>query len=335
MVAPSGSGVAQPALEKDARIFDYVKACNPDMPQIPVLAHPPELHQNGASRVIPFNIGEKFGVDYAATSPNLLAFYVRVLRGEAVDTAARATSQAFYVIRGQGRSVSAEHGNIAWAKGDLFVLPATAAAVTHHCIGGEEDAAIYWVSDEPLLKYLGVSPCEKKFEPTLFTRERMLATVEELRHEPGVEHKNRLGILLGNRTTETNTLTLTHTLWSLLNLLPGGGRQRPHRHNSVALDLCVSGPAHGAYTLMGPELGEDGWVKNPIRVDWAEGGAFVTPPGWWHSHHNDSTVDAWVLPLQDAGLHTHMRTLDIQFAGGSAVLSSTPGSPATTAPKSP
>ena len=84
-------------------------------------------------------------------------------------------------------------GNIAWAKGDLFVLPATAAAVTHHCIGGEEDAAIYWVSDEPLLKYLGVSPCEKKFEPTLFTRERMLATVEELRHEPGVEHKNRLG----------------------------------------------------------------------------------------------------------------------------------------------
>lgn len=28
------------------------------------------------------------------------------------------------------------------------------------------------------------------------------------------------------------------------------------RHNSVALDLAVSGPASGAYTLMGPELGE-------------------------------------------------------------------------------
>ena len=33
-------------------------------------------------------------------------------------------------------------------------------------------------------------------------------------------------------------------------------------------------------------------------MEWAAGGVFVTPPGWWHSHHNDSTEDAWVLPLQ-------------------------------------
>jgi hypothetical protein len=37
------------------------------------------------------------------------------------------------------------------------------------------------------------------------------------------------GILLGNRITEKNTLTLTHTLWSLLNLLPARNAQRPHR----------------------------------------------------------------------------------------------------------
>ena len=65
---------------------------------------------------------------------------------------------------------------------------------------------------------------------------------------------------------------------------------------------------------MGPELDEGGWVKDPIRLDWASGACFVTPPGWWHSHHNDSEVDAWVLPLQDAGLHTHMRTLNIEFS---------------------
>lgn len=144
------------------------------------------------------------------------------------------------------------------------------------------------------------------------------------------------GVLLGNKVTESNTQTLTHTLWSLLNLLPSGENQRPHRHNSVALDLCVAGPTRGAYTLMGPELGKevmmtgfscalldwvgflcayhcgsysrvvslalpagpDGWVKDPIRVDWGAGGCFVTPPGWWHSHHNDSPEDAWVLPLQ-------------------------------------
>jgi hypothetical protein len=39
----------------------------------------------------------------------------------------------------------------------------------------------------------------------------------------------------------------------------------------VALDLCVSAAPKGVYTLMGPELGEDGWVKDPIRLEWATG----------------------------------------------------------------
>jgi gentisate 1,2-dioxygenase len=86
---------------------------------------------------------------------------------------------------------------------------------------------------------------------------------------------------------------------------------------------------------MGPELDEDGWVKNPIRLDWASGACFVTPPGWWHSHHNDSEVDAWVLPLQDAGLHTHMRTLNIEFSVAQAGAGKEASSPAAaTAPSS-
>lgn len=50
------------------------------------------------------------------------------------------------------------------------------------------------------------------------------------------------------------------------------------------------------------------------RVDWTTGSIFITPPGWWHSHHNDSQEEAWVLPIQDAGLYTHQRTLDIRFS---------------------
>ena len=65
---------------------------------------------------------------------------------------------------------------------------------------------------------------------------------------------------------------------------------------------------------MGPELDDDGWVKNPIRCDWIAGSVFVTPPGWWHSHHNETGEPAWVLPMQDAGLYTHQRTLDIRFS---------------------
>ena len=101
---------------------------------------------------------------------------------------------------------------------------------------------------------------------------------------------------------------------SLLNIIPPNTVQKPHKHNSVALDLCVCAPNNGVYTLMGPELDEDGNVKDPIRCEWESGSVFVTPPGWWHSHHNESDKIAWVLPIQDAGLFTHQRTLDIRFA---------------------
>jgi gentisate 1,2-dioxygenase len=104
-------------------------------------------------------------------------------------------------------------------------------------------------------------------------------------------------------------------LWSLLNVLPGKTTQPPHRHNSVALDLCISAPGGGrVYTAMSKTMLADGSLLEPVTVSWESGSAFVTPPGWWHSHINEAEGDAWVLPLQDAGLVTHQRILDIRFA---------------------
>jgi gentisate 1,2-dioxygenase len=291
-----------------------MSAANPDVSQIPVRVHGAELHSTGPTRVIPFDLSKDLGLDYSATSPNLMASFLRICIDESLETSASATSQAFYIIRGSGKSVSQEFGTTEWSKGDLFVYPATKSGTMHFATS---DTAIYWVTDEPLLEYLGVEPKTKKFNPTLFKKERMLSEVEAIKHAPGTEHKNRLGILLGNKSTESTTKTLTHTLWSLLNILPPKDAQRPHRHNSVALDLCVSSAptsSKGVYTLMGPELGPDGWVKNPVRCDWVTGAVFTTPPGWWHSHHNETDEPAWVLPMQDAGLYTYQRTLDIRFA---------------------
>ena len=50
-------------------------------------------------------------------------------------------------------------------------------------------------------------------------------------------------------------------------------------------------------------------------MDWETAGAFVTPPGMWHSHHNESGHPAYLVPIQDAGLHTYLRSLDIRFTG--------------------
>lgn len=300
------------------RIYEYMSAANPNMTAIPVAVYPPELHQSGSTRIIPFDLRREIGVTYNATSPNLIANFVRIIENENITTSSNATSQAFYIIQGSG-STQTEFGDLTWNTGDLFVIPATNEPVVHNA---SSDTSIYWITDEPLLSYLGVTPDQQKFKLTVFRKEKMLAEVEAIKHLPGAEHRNRLGILLGNKITENNTLTLTHTLWSLLNVLPANDAQRPHRHNSVAIDLCVSAASSGVYTLMGPELGDDGWVKNPIRCDWKSGGAFVTPPGWWHSHHNETDEAAWVLPMQDAGLYTYQRTLDIRFSKGPIIHSS-------------
>ena len=178
------------------------------------------------------------------------------------------------------------------------------------------DTMIYWINDEPLMKYLNVKSIDQNFNHLLIRSEKMLSSINKILNEGDNENKNRLGILLGNPATDptgTGTLTVTPILWSLLNIIPPNTIQKPHRHNSVALDLCVCAPNNGVYTLMGPELDKDGNVKDAIRCEWESGSVFVTPPGWWHSHHNDTDEPGWVLPIQDAGLYTYMRTLDIQF----------------------
>jgi gentisate 1,2-dioxygenase len=301
---------AAPSWERDADIFEYGSAANPDISPVPVLVHPPELHEQGETRVIPFDIKNYLETDFACTSPNLMVAFVRICIGEEIETKANATSQAFYVIRGTGETTS-EHGAVSWNTGDMIVVPVTPGGMKHRCLDSEMGgAALYWVHDEPLLNYLGVLPAGRKFEPTLYRRKDMLDRIEEISHSSN-HSNNRLGILLGNAKCP-QTKTLTHVLWSLLNSIPPNTVQRPHRHNSVAFDLAVNAKP-GVYTLMGKEIDANGFIIDPIRADWIPGGVFITPPGWWHSHHNESDSVAWVLPMQDAGLYTYQRTLDIRF----------------------
>ncbi|MEY9928847.1 gentisate 1,2-dioxygenase [Catenulispora sp. GP43] len=99
----------------------------------------------------------------------------------------------------------------------------------------------------------------------------------------------------------------------MFGLLPAGQIQRPHRHQSVALDLILDTP-EGCYTLLGDRLDDRGEIIDPVRVDWVPGGAFITPPGKWHAHVNETGTDAHLIPIQDAGLHTYLRSLDIRFS---------------------
>jgi len=296
----------------DARFFEYSKAANPIgsgfTSRVPIETFSAALHKGGATRVVPLDLSAPLGITGGpATSPALLANFIHIRPTEKLSTAPVATSELYYILRGEGLSIV--NGEvISWAAGDFITLPAGSRS-THHATS---DTGLYWVTDEPLLRYLGVRPDQPKFRATKYDGEIVRAELSKALNAPHAADRSRISVLLAN-ANQDQTLTITHVLWAMYGIVPAHSAQRAHRHQSVALDLCADCPP-GCYTLLGNRLDGEGEIVDPIRVDWAPGAAFTTPPGMWHAHYNESDQDAWIIPVQDAGLQTYLRSLDIRFA---------------------
>jgi gentisate 1,2-dioxygenase len=291
----------------NALFYEYVSSVNPHLPDVPCLLYPSHLHQQGATRIIPFDLSEQLGCESPATSPNVSASYLRICSSESLSTEVNATAQLFYVIRGAGASET-EYGRLSWSEGDVFTLPAV-SSVTHRATA---DSALYWVNDAPLLTYLGVQPTRPKFKPALYTRDQIRAELEKIDHQPGARQRNRDAVISGNSEIK-QVKSMTHTLWSAVVFVAPGEVQKPHRHNSVAVDIVITSQP-GCYTQLGDRIDDNGDIINPQRVDWEAGAAFVTPPALWHAHFNESSQPAIVMAAQEAGFYENMRTLDIQFS---------------------
>jgi gentisate 1,2-dioxygenase len=314
------SASTQRTSSKQAQFFSYGEAANPIRSGltalVPYRSFSPAFFQEPGSAVLPLDLSEELGCTGPATGPSLCANFIRLGQGE-LRTAAVATSQLFFVAEGEGETAACGE-RFAWSKGDILVLPAGGDAI-HTCA---HKAAIYWVHDAPLLRHLGVTPSESRFKPTFYSHRDSQRHLAEIAESPSGAKANRVSVLLGN-SAFPQTRTVSHTLWAMLGILPAGQEQKPHRHQSIALDFAVACQP-GCYTLIGTQLDRDGRILNPHREDWLEGASFVTPPGYWHSHHNESGADAYVLPIQDAGLHTYLRTLDILFSSSGGLATETP-----------
>jgi gentisate 1,2-dioxygenase len=231
---------------------------------------------------------------------------VRVRAGESLTTDIQATWHLFYVLRGEGET-EVDGESVQWKVDDVITLP-HCERITHKA---RSDSAMYWVNDNPLLRYLGVRPMRPIFRPVHYEAQWLRQQTENAAGEQDGKEHNRIGILLANPACPL-TRTVTPTLWSLLEVVAPGAVLPPHRHNSVALDLAIKG-CKGGFTLMGAGIDDEGRIRNPIRVDWDDASAFTTPGMLWHEHHNEGNDTAWVFPVQDAGLVTYDRILDIRF----------------------
>jgi gentisate 1,2-dioxygenase len=289
----------------DELYYEYTAAADIQMPPI----NPIEVlsTKNGIN---PIDLSEDLKLNYRSTTPATLVSFINLTKGQIVECEANASSNLFIMINGKVeiRDTVCSHVLI---KLDCITFPNREKIfITAH-----ENSTIYWVNDEPLLSFLGATPIAETFNTTHYHIETMKKLSKKYNSDPNAKLRNRNGILLTNKNCPVSK-TLTPSLWSIYNICPANTTQPPHRHNSVALDLCLyANPnTHGKiYTLMSKDIDRNGQLIKPIKFIWSTGGSFITPPGWWHAHVNETDEEAIVFPVQDAGLQTYLRTLFIQF----------------------
>lgn len=309
---------------------EYEKNVNPKLHEIPIFNKNITDCDYGINFI---NFSDLYNVDHKSTTPNLLASFIKIesndfLEIENYSQTTRTTktttttttttttisnndflngsSHLFYVLQGKGQLVLDEEEFIL-NTGDILIAPVfSVISIVNNC---DEELQIYYINDSPLINYLGSRPEKKIFKSAVYTKEFLLERLQCLANP----NNNRKGILLSNKDTEKlGVNTITPVLWALYNELPPNTVQRPHKHNSVALDLCIScSDSENIYTLLGEELDEKGNIVNPTKINWKQGEMFITPPGLWHSHNNTGNTFAYILPIQDAGILLYQRILGI------------------------
>jgi gentisate 1,2-dioxygenase len=320
--------------------YEYESNVNPRLKQVPIVSKNIKECLSGTNYI---DNGAVYNVDYKATSPNLLASFIvldenktfnnepHIIRFNRSDVTEEkeinASSHLFYVLNGKCRFTLREYVYVRGEEygelytetkdtefivecGEIFICPAFEELHLTNMYESEK-TEIYYVNDSPLLNYLGAEANKQLFKPSVYDKKFIQENLKKLSNP----NKNRKGILLSNIDTEKiGVNTITPTLWALYNELPPNTKQRPHRHNSVALDLCIScSDSEHIYTLVGDELDENRNIVNPKKINWKQGEMFITPPGLWHSHHNDGDTYAHILPIQDAGLLLYQRILGIDL----------------------
>jgi gentisate 1,2-dioxygenase len=305
--------------------YEYEKNVEPKLENIPIVHKNIDECDYGITFI---DFSKTYNMTHKCTSPNLLASFIKIKANdnlilfntmgfvnsalETYDSTSfvNGTSHLFYIMNSECEFFLNECESFFVFPGDIFVCPNfDKLSIVNK--SNNNDLTIYYVNDSPLINFLGCKPYKQTFKPSIYNKNFLLKNLKNL----SIENNNRKGILLSNKDTEKiGNNTITPVLWALYNELPPNTIQRPHKHNSVALDLCIKcDDTDNIYTLIGDELDENGNIKNPKKINWNNNEMFITPPGMWHSHNNTGNTFAYILPIQDAGLLLYQRILGIKL----------------------
>jgi len=246
---------------------------------------------------IELDASDALGTRYRATTPSLLARYLRIRRGEQLRTAFASGGDVYYVMRGSGSSGNAAE-TIEWSAGDVFCFPG--GAETLHLAG--EDSILFVATDEPLLAYEGLrAPAagHTRIQATHWPHREIESHFESVWARPITANTTGHSVMFTSAAMHPS-YTTTPTINAAINTLAPGCDQRPHRHNGVAITLAIQG--EGIHSMIEDQ-----------RIDWSDGAAQITPATLLHSHHNRGSKRMRSLVIQDEGLHFYTRTPGFSF----------------------
>jgi gentisate 1,2-dioxygenase len=228
-----------------------------------------------------------------------LAQYARIRAGEMLATDFVASGTIAYVVTGSGTTQCAAQ-EIAWAVGDLFILPGGEPALH---TAGDSDAVLWVVTNEPQLAFENLRAPARGEAPTDLVHYRAdeISRQIDLIYEVGRNEDIAGSALIFSAEQQEATRNILPTLTVAMNSLPGGVVQRPHRHNAVAVSLIIKGERCFS-------------VIDGTRKDWAPWATTITPPVAVHSHHNGGNEQALFLIIQDGGIYYHTRAMGFEFA---------------------
>jgi len=248
--------------------------------------------------IINLDLSDKLKTEYPATTPNLLARYVRVKAGETQCLNLTSAGEVYYLLEGVG-SIAKGEDLINWVEGDSVCLPGGGETVI---TAEDTDCVIYSVTDEPALSWHGAeSPATKSgpIEAVHYPGDEVMRLLSDVQQRETEEEMTGRFVLFTNAGAQT-TNTVTRTIGLAINSLEPGGIQTPHRHNSAALTLCLGGS--DVHSMIEGE-----------KVQWQRHAVMVTPPAELHAHHNEGEDMMLSLVAQDGGLFYNARTIGFSF----------------------
>jgi gentisate 1,2-dioxygenase len=285
-----GFNIRRPPIEPTSFVAEMARAFADDAP-------------TGA---VPLDLSATLGTFYAATSPFMLARYVRIRKGEAFACALAASGEIWAVLRGRGRLTRGDE-RLVWCEADMLALPGGVESVWH----AEDDAVLWVASDEPALAFAGVRPeiaARAPIEATHYRADDIARVLRTLYHRAlAPDTAGRAVFMASARTEALGTCLPSMTL--TLNAVRPGEAQRPHRHNAAAIVLALR-EAGCASTIGGRSF------------PWTRHVTLLTPAGVEHDHRNARAAEgavheddiALALIVQDGGFYYYGRTMGFTFA---------------------